>query len=149
DPNGNPWGVTVDGHIFHHDGTDWRLVLEIQNIIDISIGADGTVLATDGNLLYRFNPSIARFQQLLSPKGNQPPAATRLAVDRNGNPWLVTRANQLYRCDRDPCELVPLPARDVSIGPENTVVVIDIDRQLRRLAPGASRFDLIPAPNVQ
>jgi hypothetical protein len=147
--DGKPWGVTTDGHVFRHDGVDWRLVLDIQNVIDIGIGADGTVLVIDGSQLYRYNAEIARFRPLFSPKGNQAPSATRLAVDRSGNAWLVTRNNQLYRCDRDPCELVPVPARDVGIAPDNTVIVVDVDRLLRRLAPGASQFELIPAPNVQ
>lgn len=147
-PDGRPWGLTPAGDVFRHDGVDWRQVPQSRGV-DIAIGANGTVIISDSNeALFRYDVVTNRFQLMLSPSGQRSPFGLKIAVDRNGNPWTVTGGNQLYRCDRDPCELIPVLARDVAIGPEDTVVIIDIDRGLRRLNGGSGRFDPIPTQSL-
>jgi len=143
-PDGKPWGVTVRGEVYRHDGTSWRV---IYNIVaqDIAIAANGTVMvAGTDETLYRYNADRAGFDRVL-PAGDNvaAPTGSRIALDPRGRPWTLTKDYRLWRCDRTPCELQAIAARDIHIGPDGSVLVADADRKLRRLNPATGQWDFV------
>lgn len=143
-PDGKPWGVTVRGEVYHHDGTDWRIAYNVT-AQDIAIAANGAVVVAGlDEVLYRYNAVDNRFDRILPPSDNVPaPAGSRVALDAQGRPWTVTKDYRLWRCDRSPCELQAIGARDVAIGPDGSVFVADVDHRLRRFNPASNNWDFV------
>lgn len=143
-PDGKPWGVTTRNEVWRHDGNSWRTVYNIS-AQDIAIGFNGTVIiAAPDEVLYKYNVAEARFERMLPTREGDPaPTGSRVAVDPQGRPWTITRDNRLWRCDRNPCELLSQKARDIDIGPEGSVFITDMDRKLRRLNTASGEWDRV------
>ncbi len=90
DPQGNPWTVSAKGQIARYVGGKKEVVA--GQAIDIGIGKDGTVLVigADAKTIWRWTGSgweaVGGVAQ-----------ANRIAVDPKGNPWIVTKDNNLWR----------------------------------------------------
>lgn len=140
-PDGKPWGVTPRGEIYRHDGGDWRWVPNI-NAQDIAIGFNGTVVVSGPqDFLYRFDAASNSFVRLPAADDGTYPAGLRLAVDPFGRAWVVRRDGFVARCDRSPCEILKVKARDIAIGPEGSIFIIDEDHRMRRWNERQSEFE--------
>jgi len=142
--DGRPWGVTVRGEVFRHDGVDWRAVYNIT-AQDIAVSGTGTVIVSGTDeVLYRYNAVDNSFERILPVNDNVPaPKGSRLALDPQGRPWTITKDFRLWRCDRTPCELQAVAARDIDIGPDGSVFIADSDHKLRRLNPVSGAWDYV------
>ena len=90
DPKGNPWYVAKDDSIFAYTGKIFQQVAGQAK--DLGIGKNGAVLhvGADFNRIWRLQGND--WLQDSSVEG-----ATRLAVDANGNPWVVSRTGAITR----------------------------------------------------
>jgi hypothetical protein len=143
-PDGRPWGVTGINEIFRHDGRDWRPVYNTL-AVDIAINAGGTVIvAGTDEFLYAYNAPADRFDRMLPASDLDPaPTGVRVAVDPRGRPWTIGRDGRVRRCDRGPCEILPQGARDIDIGPEGSIFIVDPDFRLRRFNTATEQWDLV------
>ena len=92
DPKGNAWVVNKFGHIYRWNPlkNNWERIPGIA--LDIGIGADGTVMHIDTN----------RFSYVWDGKKWNKLAGTNaenITVDRNGNPWVITKAKNIWAWD--------------------------------------------------
>lgn len=141
-PKGHPWGVTVKGEVFRHDGIEWRMVNNIT-ASDIAIGYNGTVMVIGPlNILYKYNEGVQRFDPLSGPTEEDPlPMGSRIAVDPLGEPWVILADGYVARCKKQLCSRIEMQARDISIGPEGSVFIIDKNNSLRRWNERSQTFD--------
>lgn len=132
-PNGAPWGVTVGGEVWRHDGSKW-LFIRSANLVarDIAIGCNGTVVVVDRDeRLHRYTPRSNSFSPILGARADEAaPTGRRVAVDPQGNPWVI-RADSVFRCEDGLCERQAIRAKEIAIGPEGTLMVVDLDGQLQ------------------
>jgi hypothetical protein len=91
---------------------------------DISIGANGSVwvLGTDvitgGHGIYKWNGTAWT---------RQPGAAVSIAVDPQGNPWVINSSHQIYRWTGSTWLPLNGAATDISIGANGSVWVLGTD----------------------
>ena len=141
-PEGKPWGITIKGEVFRHDGDDWR---KINNIAasDIAIGYNGIVMVIGPlNVLYQYNEDKQRFDRLSGPTEEDPlPVGLRVAVDPLGRPWVILADGFVARCEKLLCSRTEMQALDISIGPEGSVFIIDNNKALRRWNERNQSFD--------
>jgi hypothetical protein len=144
DPDGNPWGITAKNEVFRHDGNDYRV---INNILasDIAISFDGTVsVIGPQNFLYIYNEDTQRFDRLISPtEGEAPPRGKRVALDPQGVPWLILEDDFVTHCEKLRCTRTTTKAKDIDIGPEGSVFIVDSSNILRRWNQRAESFERI------
>lgn len=132
-PNGQPWGVTPLGEVWRHDGSRWLQTRSVNlSAREIAIGCNGTVFVTDRQeALWRYVPRMDGFQKLLPVRRDEAaPTGGKVAVDPRGHPWVI-RGDWVWRCDESFCERQGIRARDIAIGPEGTLMVVDLDGQLQ------------------
>lgn len=143
-PDGKPWGVTGRNEVWRHDGSSWHVVQNIQ-AQDIAIGLNGTVIvAAPDDVLYQYVAKEDRFERIFAAQDGEPaPAGGRVAVDPRGNPWTIARDQVLWRCDRTPCQRLAQSARDIAIGPEGSVFIVDSDFRMRRLNKETGEWDRV------
>lgn len=143
-PDGKPWGVTGTGEVFRHNGVDWRPVYNAL-ALDIAINAAGTVMiAGQDQFLYTYNFATDQFDRVLPASDGDPiPSGVRLAVNPRGKPWTIGADGRVRRCDRGPCEILPQGARDLDIGPEGSIFIVDPGFQLRRFNTATEEWDRI------
>ncbi len=109
---------------------------------DLGVGPEGHVYAVgDSGQLLRFNDDERAFEGFsLSVK------ADRVAVDKEGKPWVVTVLGQVYHYDGTMWRQISGPkgkARDVAVGLDDTVVVSDDSGRLYEYRPGKKRLILV------
>jgi hypothetical protein len=139
-PDGKPWGITTKGEVFRNDGTLWRLV---RNIVaqDIAIAYNGTVMVADAqNTIQKYDPASGLFSRIPGDGDAPPPTGARLTLNPKGEPWTLDANGYVSRCDRSPCERLPARARDIGVGPEGSVIILDTSRILRRWNESAHEF---------
>lgn len=139
-PDGKPWGITTKGEVYRNDGTLWHLV---RNIVaqDIAIAYNGTVMVSDTqNTIQKYDPASGLFSRITVDGDAPPPTGARLALNPKGEPWTLDANGYVSRCDRSPCERLPARARDIGIGPEGSVIILDTSRVLRRWDESAGEF---------
>lgn len=132
-PNGSPWGVTVSGEVWRHDGSKWLLIRSANLVArDIAIGCNGTVIVADREeRLHRYIPLGNTFRPILGARADEAaPTGRRVAVDPQGNPWVI-RNDTVFRCEDGLCERQAMRAKEIAIGPEGTLMVVDLDGQLQ------------------
>lgn len=143
-PDGKPWGVTGRGEVWRHDGTTWRIVRGVA-AQEINVGLNGTVIvAGNDETLYRYLVQEDRFERLRSSlDGDSAPTGSRVAIDPQGHLWTITKDHVILRCDTQPCERLAQPAREIGIGPEGSIFIVDADNQLRRLNKSSGEWERI------
>ena len=96
-PNGNAWVIDAVGRLFEYRGErrPWREhKMDSKDVIDIGVGANGEVwvivgpVAEGGGQLLRYDGVEWR---------KHPGQATRIAVDRYGEPWVTNAGQSIYR----------------------------------------------------
>lgn len=93
-------------------------------VTDIGVGANGAVWMTS-TVPYRGGYSVNRW--LGQVWEFKPAGAVRIDVDPQGNPWIITDANEIYRYNGSTFVKVPGQATDVGIGANGTVWTIGTD----------------------
>lgn len=143
-PDGDPWGINSKGEVFRHDGTDWRVVYNIL-ATDIAISYDGTIMVIGPqNILQKYDEEEGRFARLFSSVENPLPLiGKRLAIDPQGTPWLILEDDFVAHCEKLTCVRTTTRARDIDIGPEGSIFIVDTDRVLRRWNIRGKSFDRI------
>ena len=95
---------------------------------DIGVGANGAVWITTNTASSSGDFTIKRWNNALSPPGweSMPGLAVRIAVDPNGDAWVVNHAGGIYRWRRDwgGWEQLPGLGTDVAIGANGAVWLI-------------------------
>lgn len=138
EPGGNPWGINQAGRIFRHTGTDWRQVRGVAS--DISIAANNAVMiASATGVLGRFEPPSEGFVPV-------PGELFFLALAPDGTPWGLLMDGTVLRCAAIPCDRVGREARNISIGPDGSVFIVNFANELRRFNAETAQFDFIPVP---
>jgi hypothetical protein len=143
-PEGDPWGVDAAGRVLRHTGQGFVGIPLIDNASDIAIGADGSVFVTDrDDRLLKFDRDAGRFQDTGL-------AAMRVAVTPAGRVWGIRRDGVIFRCDRDPCELVPnWRGENIGIGPDGSVFVVNTQNELLRYQADRDEFERIRANVIE
>lgn len=141
-PDGKPWGVTAKGEVWRHDGSKWLLVRSIFTARDVAVACNGTVMAAASDeSLYKYNVAIDVFEKVVPPRLDDPaPKGRKLALDPAGRPWTI-RDDWIYRCDVQPCERQALRAKEIAIGPEGTLLAVDLDGNLQSFNARDNRWD--------
>jgi tectonin-like protein len=165
-PGGKPWIIAGDGRIYatsmftkkkeletvaraeapvekppvppetvtSTDPIQWTLVPGTGQ--EIGIGAEGHVFTVDaeGNLM-RWDTQAGRFMSF----GR---AFKRVAVDGDGNPWGVEADGDLLRYDGTRWIMLSRRARDIAIGWDGSVFIVDRDSgRLYRYVTAENRFE--------
>lgn len=139
DPEGNPWGISALGRVFHHTGTQWKQIPNATGS-DIAIGADGTVMITDASsVLYKLNQAMTRFERVSG-------SGLLIAVAPDGVPWTIRSDNLVQRCASSRCDILAQKATDISIGPDGSVFVISDLGFLMRLKSDGKSFEQVRTP---
>lgn len=118
-PNGQPWVVNNQGYIFRRVNGAWQVMPGRAR--DIDIGRDGSVWIIGTNTvpggygIYRWNGS-----------GWQPidGGAVRIAVNPNGQPWVVNNQGYIFRRVNGAWQHLTGLAKDIAIGHNGSVWVI-------------------------
>ena len=130
-PDGRLWGINSSGKIFRHTGKDWVNVKGTTKVRgtprELAIGAKGEVIISDSaEFLYKYNVSQARFNRI-------PGKGSKIAVSFKGEPWTIRKDGRIFRCDVDPCKSLPRLGKEISIGPDGSILLIDNKNRLFRL----------------
>lgn len=141
-PDGKPWGVTAKGEVWRHDGSKWLLVRSIFSARDVAVACNGTVMAAASDeSLYKYNAGTDGFEKVVPARLDDPsPKGRKLALDPAGRPWTI-RDDWVYRCDVQPCERQALRAKEIAIGPEGTLLAVDLDGNLQSFNARDNRWD--------
>lgn len=141
-PDGKPWGVTAKGEVWRHDGSKWLLVRSIFTARDVAVACNGTVMAAASDeSLYLYKPAQDVFEKVVPPRLDDPaPKGKKLALDPAGRPWTI-RDDWVYRCDTQPCERQALRAKEIAIGPDGTLLAVDLDGNLQSFNARENRWD--------
>ena len=141
-PDGKPWGVTAKGEVWRHDGSKWLLVRSIFTARDVAVACNGTVMAAASDeSLYLYKPAQDVFERVVPARLEDPaPKGRKLALDPAGRPWTI-RDDWVYRCDVQPCERQALRAKEIAIGPEGTLLAVDMDGALQSFNARDNRWD--------
>ena len=95
---------------------------------DIGIGANGdvwvigTTTASGGFGIFHYNLSGNNWDQVDG-------GAVRIAVDPEGNPWVVNDVGKIYRRTSAGWEELPGTARDIGIGGNGDVWIVGTEQQ--------------------
>lgn len=141
-PDGKPWGVTAKGEVWRHDGSKWLLVRSLFTARDVATACNGTVMvAASDEWLYKYNAAMDAFEKVMPQRPDDPaPKGKKLALDPTGRPWTI-RDDWVYRCDVQPCERQAMRAREIAIGPEGTLLVVDLEGNLQSFNARDNRWD--------
>ena len=118
-PDGNPWIVDGDREIYRRVNGQWQRLPGTG--IDIAVGADGTAFMV-GNEAVGSNWKIYKFNG--TDWQEYDGSAYRIAVDRNGSPWVANEAGDIYRRGDNRWVKVPGFARDIGAGADGSIWAI-------------------------
>ncbi len=117
DPAGNPWVISSSGQISRQISVgNWTNVGSLS-ATDIGIGAQGSVWAIgQDHLVYLYNPAAGQWAQYPGV------TASRIAVNNNGQPWVVTSAGTICQYTGTWTNIsAPFTASTLAVGPSNAV----------------------------
>jgi len=124
DRKGFPWVVNNVGNIYRRTASGWVQLPGSAN----DIGAGGN--SGNGNVWVIGTNSVAGGFGIFSYNFQQNTwtqidgGAVRIAVDRQGNPWVVNNQNTIFRRTNNRWVQLPGAARDIGIGADGSVWVI-------------------------
>ncbi|EDY86416.1 hypothetical protein GP5015_334 [gamma proteobacterium HTCC5015] len=148
DAFGLPWGINPAGDVYRIDNKRWDKIEGIEATrIDIGFGG-GVVIVTPTDSIYQFSPTFNRFERIHGLSGQD------VAVDPQGNLWVLESNGRIRYCPEYRCQLVPgLRAKSIDIGPEGSLFAVSDDNRLYRyLGDGedaSRRWDYIHRPVKQ
>ncbi len=109
DSDGTPWVVSKSGMVYKLSGTTWEKI-DINPITsDIATGKNGSVWRTTLNSVDKWINDTALWQNY-----SVPGIATRIAIDNDGNPWIINSEKKIYRLNGSNWE--KMPGRAIDIG---------------------------------
>jgi len=104
-------------------------------------------VAAGGNAIWKLGPNMGNPEfgySIFRWNGTAwikvPGEGTRIAVDQNGNPWIVNLKNQIYRYNGSQFQLMPGTARDIGIGQKGSVWKTGVE-QVNVAGYGISEFN--------
>ncbi len=128
DPQGLPWVVDENNAIHRYDGKSWVLMNGFAR--DIAIGGGGEVFVISRlNNPFSWSVKEKKWQRL---EGLEEGSGRRIAVEPNGFPWMVGNVGQIWRHDGSNWISISGTARDISVGPDGTVMITGTDGSPRR-----------------
>ncbi len=110
--------------IQHNDSKFFSLTVTPGNFTDVGVGANGSVFlvgsnqlpGTEGYRVYKYvNGELHKLPDC---------AAIRIAVDPNGNPWVINYQNQVLKYSNGAWQQEPGLATDIGIGADGSVYAV-------------------------
>ncbi len=137
--NGLPLGIGVNENLLEHDGEAWRQIIFSQELSDLALFEDNRILAFNASdRAIRLSENRKSFEQAGGPRAQQ------IVAQNDGRFWLIDNVNRLFQCSSSgQCERQSTNANDISIGPADSVFIVDSNSNLRRFNPNTKAFDLI------
>ena len=109
DSDGTPWVISKSGKVYKLSGSN-REKTDVSPITsDIATGKDGVVWRTTQNSVDKLINDNAHWQNYAVPG-----IATRIAIDTDGNPWIINSEKKIYRLNGSNWE--KMPGRAIDIG---------------------------------
>ncbi|MEP0709117.1 MAG: tectonin domain-containing protein [Parvibaculum sp.] len=137
-PDGTLWGVNSLGRVFFFDGKRWSQVRgEVASDIDVNRNGD-VVLARDDELIERLDQDLNRFVVEAGPSGLQ------VALFSDGSLVTIHEGNLVYRCEDGTCIGLDRRAKSLSIGPDDSLFIVDTGGRLLRSTDRGESFTFIP-----
>ena len=131
-----PWAVNADGVLFRYNGLWWEN--KDTDVADVAADALGNVyIAKDSGEIKKWNPLRSEWRPLESPIN---PMAYRIALDKAGNPWAVTRDGRIRIFDGKTWIVMLGRAVDIAIGGDDTSVIADGDGRVRTWSAAQRRW---------
>lgn len=128
DPQGFVWVVNDQGTIFKHNGSGWDTHAG-QKATDIAVGADGTVWVI-GNIAETGGYGLYKKSGTSWTKVSG--GALRIAVDPQGNPWVVNSNNTIFKFHGTGWTTMPGAGKDIGIGAEGSVWITTPDGKISK-----------------
>jgi Tectonin domain len=122
EPNGTPWITNSGGQIYKGDGNKgWQHVQGCAK--DIAVGENGSVW------ILGCTPAKAGGFPIYSLNGSQwnlisGAAASRIAVEPNGNPWIIDPNGKISKRTGNSWQQVSGCAKDIGVGRNNSVWIL-------------------------
>ncbi len=140
-----PWAIDEEGTVFRYNGLWWEN--KDTDVVDVAADRTGTVFIakTDGTV-QQWYPARSEWRPLAALADG---SAWRIALDRDGLPWIVTKSGAIRSFDGRAWSVRAGRAKDIAIGGANTVAIADgeglvrvFDRVQRRwtVVAGASNI---------
>ena len=125
DPNGNPWVLGRDQTVYRWDPNAGGFLEVGGGLLDIAIGADGSIfgLALD-NTVRKWD---GNWWQHIEPH----PLADHIAVDPNGNPWLLDSDQHPWRWSPGEFAQVGGGLLDIAISADGSIFGLALDNTVR------------------
>ena len=137
-PNGTLWGVNSLGRIFTFNGKRWDQVLgEIAS--DIAVNYNGDVVeAREDGLIKRFNAALDHFVVEEGLRGVQ------IALFSDGSLVAIRDGNLLCHCADGNCVGLGRKATSLSVGPDDSLFIVDANGRLYRSTDRGASFAFVP-----
>ena len=127
DPFGLPWGINSQNKVFRIINSQWQ---EVQGVTanNIAIGSRGGIYITSlSDTIYRFNVITGRFEKVNRLFGQN------LAVDPDGNLWLIRSGGGIFFCVETHCQSRPgIQGQDIAVGPDGSIFATSTNNELFR-----------------
>ena len=132
-PDGSPWIVNIANNVLHYVDNQWVSFPGTATDIGVGAGGDVYIIGTNrmpgGYGIYELGQKTKTWKQL-------PGGAVRIAVARNGIPWVVTDNGDVFLYAKDWQQVTGI-ATDIGVGG-----VDDNHIWITRTNPGRSGFGL-------
>jgi hypothetical protein len=127
-----PWLVNASQDVSYFD-RGWQAVADFK-ATDISVAQNGGVFAVAANSqqVYRYSAPDQAFVLARDANGEAFPKALKVAALSNTMLWLIAPDQQVWRCSGNSCIAQGVSARDIGIGPEGSVLIVDLMGAVRR-----------------
>lgn len=125
DPLGLPWVIGGDGKLMRQQGDQFVAPVGPAQAYDIGIGSDRTLWITTATPISgEGGNSISRSRDLGASWKSISGAALEVAVDPQGNAWVVNADKQLWRYTGSGFQLFARKARDVAVAGDGTIWIV-------------------------
>lgn len=137
-PDGTLWGINSLGRVFTFNGKRWNQVLgEIAS--DIAVNYKGDIVeARDDGLIKRYDVALDRFVVEEGLRGVQ------IALFSDGSLVAIRDGNLLYHCVESDCVSLGRKATSLSIGPDDSLFIVDANGRLYRSTDRGASFAFVP-----
>ncbi|MQA38949.1 hypothetical protein [Rugamonas aquatica] len=127
-----PWLVNAGQDVSYFD-RGWHAVADFK-ASDIAVAQNGGVFAVEANSqqIYRYAAQEGVFTLARDANGTAFPKALKVAPVSNTMVWIIAPDQQVLRCTGNSCIAQGVSARDIGIGPEGSVMIVDLMGGVRR-----------------